>query len=286
MEMDLGFFAILIIIFGVVSFVYGFKAMYRFRMISDIPKSKIRSIALGLVEIHGMVAEDKLMKTPISKTDCVYYKLEVKEYKKKSAGKNGSTYTWETIHVENKIIPFYAKDETGKVYVIPNYAEFDLLAKKIYLLKHNFVTSIKSVFSFFKEGRKITKEAQSKGINDDNEIAKEISKKFLDFDSSNLTLLDSDKKFYTGTTVGDRKFYEYYLEPEENIYILGSAFNDRSKENNLVIKKGENDEVFIISNKDEEELLKTFKRRMIKSFVFGGLGILLGIFLLLTYIFM
>jgi hypothetical protein len=275
---------IFIIVIGIISFIAGFKSMSRYRIISDIPTSKIRSLAMGIVEIYGKIFEEKTIETPISKSKCVYYKFDIQEYKETGSGKSRSC-KWVTIYSENKIIPFYAKDDTGKVYVIPDGAEFDMQPKKIFYSKGAIIGSIKTFFGLFNTAKSVSNEMKNKGITDEEKIKEEISKKMKDFSKSNIVEIDVNKKSFFITTIGDRKYFEYFLEPNENVYILGSAFNDRTKNNNLVIKKGENEETFIVSNKNEEELLKSFKKKMLFGF-FGGSGmIILGLIIILFSVF-
>ncbi|MFH1978150.1 MAG: GIDE domain-containing protein [Candidatus Aenigmatarchaeota archaeon] len=105
-----------ILIFGVIFFVVGLRAFRQKRLIENIPTSKIRSLAMGLVEIYGKVMEFKkpLFTSPMTNKDCVYYKYEIEEY---SSGRDGKSGRWKTIHLEEKRQPFFVKDETGQVLV-------------------------------------------------------------------------------------------------------------------------------------------------------------------------
>ncbi|MDD5086676.1 MAG: hypothetical protein PHV16_02895, partial [Candidatus Nanoarchaeia archaeon] len=64
----LGFFAA-----GVFLFWEGIKTLKHKRLIENIPTSKIRSLAMGLVEIYGEVvpAYKEVLKSPFSNKDCV-----------------------------------------------------------------------------------------------------------------------------------------------------------------------------------------------------------------------
>lgn len=273
-----------LLIIGIIIFIFGFKAMNRYRIISDIPTSKIRSMAMGIVEINGNIAETvgKLLETPISKAKCVYYNFIVKEYRCRSSGKNGRSCSWETIYSDNNSVPFYVKDDTGSVCVLPKGAEFDFPAKKVFSAKGGLIGGIKTLTDLFKAA----KEVKTEGITDDEEMKRRMEKKTkskIDFSRLNITEIDPKIKIRFATT-GDKRFYEYYLEPNEHIYVMGTAVNDIKYKNNVVIKKGENEKTFLISNKSEEVLLKSFKKRMLTSFIFGGSAILGGSYLLLTLV--
>ena len=63
----IGFFA------GLFLFWKGFSWLKQKRLIENIPTSKIRSIAMGLVEIYGEVVptQEKILKSPFTNKDCV-----------------------------------------------------------------------------------------------------------------------------------------------------------------------------------------------------------------------
>jgi len=124
------------VLIGGFVFVLGFFKMRKYRIIKDTPRSKIRSMAMGIVEIHGHVEADQLIKSPFSKTDCVYYKYEIKEYRKQSSSKGKSTsYRWVTVNSGDKRVPFFACDETGRALVNPDRAEINVSFKRAYYQK-------------------------------------------------------------------------------------------------------------------------------------------------------
>ncbi len=109
--------------FGIYLFFKGFKWLKLKRLIENIPTSKIRSLAMGLVEIYGEVipAKDQLLKSPFSNHDCVYYRYEIQELRRSKR----SSY-WATIKSGEKGAYFFLKDNTGMVLVNPANAEIDI----------------------------------------------------------------------------------------------------------------------------------------------------------------
>lgn len=108
---------------GIYLFFKGFIWLKQKRLIENTPTSKIRSIAMGLVEIYGsaILIKNKVLKSPLTNNDCVYYKYTVEEYRK--SGKNSY---WATIKSGNESTLFYLQDDTGKVLVEPKQAEIDI----------------------------------------------------------------------------------------------------------------------------------------------------------------
>lgn len=122
---DTALIGLLLILVGIVLFIVGVYFHKRKRLIADTPTSKIRSLAMGLVEIFGQVipVKNNVFKSPFTDNDCVYYRYTVEEYK--SSGKNSH---WVTVKKEEQRTLFYLKDETGMVLVEPTGAQID--AKK------------------------------------------------------------------------------------------------------------------------------------------------------------
>ena len=111
------------IIIGAGLFFHGFTLLKRRQMIQNTPTSKIRSIAMGPVEVHGkaMPSEKKVMESPFSGKECVWYRYTVEEYR--TTGKN---HYWATVKNGDSGVPFFVKDETGSVLVNPKEAEVDI----------------------------------------------------------------------------------------------------------------------------------------------------------------
>ncbi|MBU0615977.1 MAG: E3 ubiquitin ligase family protein [Nanoarchaeota archaeon] len=249
--------------FGGGLFYWGFNRMQKFRLINDTPTSKIRSMAMGIVEIHGNVQAGTILKTPFSQSDCVYYKYEIQEYRKHtsrdSKGHTRTYYSWDTVGSGERRVGFYAKDETGNVWVDPNRAEVNIPLKKVFLQKAGIFGAFNVILGALK--------------NFDSGQRMDISR-------WNLQPLDPKKQF-TFATVGDRKYLEYYIEPDENLYLMGTAADDNGT---VLIRKGENEPTFIISTKSEKELLKSIRWQMIAGFGLGILFIVIVTFLILNII--
>jgi len=117
------FFALVVVglLVGAFFFLKSFSWFRQKRLIEDIPTSKIRSIAMGLVEVFGeVVPAEKVLKSPISNKDCVYYSYTVEEYlpfTKKD---------WKTIRTNERRIAFFLKDDTGTVLVDPHGSRIEV----------------------------------------------------------------------------------------------------------------------------------------------------------------
>jgi hypothetical protein len=118
------------LIYSVAGFVAGIFVMWRGfhwfkrkRLIEDIPTSKVRAIAMGLVEIQGKArqATKEIIRAPLSGKKCVHYKYVVE--KRVQSGKSSH---WKIISRGYNPDPFYLEDNTGKVMVEPKYADMHI----------------------------------------------------------------------------------------------------------------------------------------------------------------
>ncbi len=122
-ESDLLWGGIIVLVIGLVLFLVGFHFLRRRRLIENTPPSKIRSLAMGLVEIYGEVipAKEVVLKSPLQNKDCVYYRYTVEEYRQ--TGKNSS---WVTVEHATKSVEFFLRDDTGTVLVNAEGAEVEI----------------------------------------------------------------------------------------------------------------------------------------------------------------
>jgi len=106
---------------GMYCFYRGFCLLQRKRLIMDTPASKIRSAAMGLVEVSGLATGPYTLTAPITGVPCYFYRSTAWEWKQQ--GRNSS---WQKVAEENMHVPFYLDDNTGRVLVNPQGAELDI----------------------------------------------------------------------------------------------------------------------------------------------------------------
>ncbi|UCC94876.1 MAG: hypothetical protein JSW40_08705 [Candidatus Omnitrophota bacterium] len=114
--------ALVICGFGVWSFFWGFKRLRRKRLIENIPTSTIRGLALGLVELVAKAQKIKTLKSPLTGTECVFYRYTVERYE--SRGRSGRWVV--TAKGDSFSCPFWLDDGTGRIMLLPAGAELML----------------------------------------------------------------------------------------------------------------------------------------------------------------
>jgi len=220
-------FGLILLLVGVFIFAVGFYGFKRKRLIENTPTSKIRSLAMGLVEIYGDVipAQGKTLVSPLTQKNCVYYHYLVERYEEHYNSSTKKTEgRWVTVQNEKHSIPFDLQDETGMVLVDPNQASI------------------------------------------------QISKNYE-------------------TRQGNMRYTEWYIEPNEKLYILGTAGENpnriedsASHVENIMIQKGREEKQYLISDKSEKQLLKSLSIMMYVPWCIGIVLIVAGVIILLRLI--
>jgi hypothetical protein len=107
---------------GPILLVWGLRKLYEKRLIENTPVSKVRSAAMGLVELSGMARLRKPQKSPLSNMDACWWNCSVQELRS-----NGKNSHWATIKQVGSVDLFYLDDTTGRVLVNPFGAELHVL---------------------------------------------------------------------------------------------------------------------------------------------------------------
>lgn len=105
---------------GPILFVGGFRALRVRRLIENTPTSRIRSMAMGLVELNGQVATRSRVVAPFSGRPCAYWEIEIAT---RTGNNRNGTRQWSTVHRNRSGHPFYLRDDTGIAMIYPQGAE-------------------------------------------------------------------------------------------------------------------------------------------------------------------
>ena len=116
---------------GLFFFFKGFSDLRKKRLIEDTPRSTIRAMAPGEVDVTGHAMDWQALTGPFSQKPCVYYEYSVEEQRTRTVGTGKDEHTetyWETIKAENTSDkPFFVDDGTGLCLVNPKGAEMVLV---------------------------------------------------------------------------------------------------------------------------------------------------------------
>lgn len=97
---------------GLWTFFKGFRVMREYEVLEETPRIPIRSVAMGFVHIRGQAESTQVLSSPVSHTQCCFYKVEIDEWKS-----SGKSKTWVRCCVDFNGYWFYLADGTGKILI-------------------------------------------------------------------------------------------------------------------------------------------------------------------------
>ncbi len=238
---DGGLFGVLLLCAGLYMFYNSLKNLKLKRLIENVPTSKMRSVAMGLVELKGKIeVSDKVLEDPFDKKKCVFWRVHIEERVKR--GKHGR---WITRHKAKGQVPFFISDDSGSVLIKLEGANMDDVKRD-----SQYETAL--LFS------------DKLPLN----VRNYCNKNRIRFRG----LFGGKKRMRCRVT---------YLEPNDNIYVLGHArplLQKEIKNSKSVTAAIEmvNNSVFIVSDKSEKELIEDRGGQfwvVPLGIIFSGLGL-------------
>ncbi len=233
----------------------GFRTLRTRRLIANTPTARIRSMAMGLVEINGAVEPRSMLRAPFSGKPCAYWEVDVAIQSRQS---------WRIVHRNQSGNPFYLSDDTGAALVYPHGAQCSI----------RFGT-----------------EEHCPGL-----MLPPCYAEYMDAHTS---------VFGRIARIGHLRFRERVLEAGQRVYVLGTAMprsqarvvaeseelqatgtdgpmatrrTTLDREVVAVVRRGENESTFIVSQESEKGLMLSLGARALLQLVggpvltVGGLG--------------
>lgn len=241
-------FAVALVAFGLVK-IYDATRKYLLRQkIMNTPTSKVESAAVGLVELFGKASFPEPMQSPISRTDCAYWKILAYCYASEKYA-NG----WKIIYEKESTKPFYLADGTGKILVDPKEAQIDISQDAFY-------------------------EGYLSGKGKWGISHKKMDQKVLSFIDD---LPESEKFNFTVYGNQQMQISEYFIANGDPLYVLGSAAPLEGASSsvgyeNLMVKKGKYDRTMYITDSEEKKALWKMSWGSMAMDIIIGLGISLA----------
>jgi hypothetical protein len=232
-EFMIGFFA------GMWLFFNGFLWLQQKRMIENTPTSKIRSLAMGNVEVYGEVLpQKKMLKSPLLGKDCVYYDYRIQEEM------HARDYTyWATIKKGQKAVEFMLRDSTGEVLVNTKGAKIEIPGEYEYLPQSGKIPE--RMIKYF-----IRNDIRYKGLFGFNRQLRIVERN-----------IEPKDKLYIMGTAGDNPYVE--------------DTTAQKNEEDIMIQKGGVGTIYYISDRPEKEILKKLNWKVLGGLL-GGSVLTLG----------
>jgi hypothetical protein len=288
LELDSLFHASALAIAGGALFWRGFGWLRTLRRIENTPTAKVRSLSLGAVELCGAAEAEEPLVAPLSGKPAVWYEIVVEELRSSRRGSR-----WVVRKREQSSEPFHLRDETGRIQVLPDGADTHL--PDSFTARVPGVGVSANVESYLDRsglrrglfGRSYRLRERSIGPGDPvyvlgvaqerpdlrREKTKRLNERLheLRSDPERLQALDVD---------GDGQISD--LEWDRARSQARSQVEREAVEDRVVIGRGEGGETFVLSNRDELELVQSLRWKAFGG-VFGGGGLVVGGIAYLVY---
>lgn len=274
-------YSIVGIIAGIYLFFQGFFKLWKKRLIENVPTSKVRSIAMGLVELQGTAIPDVLLTAPYTKTPCVFYHIIIERLVRQRNSSN-----WVKEFEMKTDIPFFIHDDTGSVVIDPKYADTDLPLR---FINREGNKRYKEYNIMEKEPIYVLGTAKRTDSLEDR-IHKEVETRIREVveNPEEKQKLDINKDMWIDEKEWEMAREKIKREVAEEFGRAGEQFKNSAHSvpdhlENVIIGKGELDKNFLLSNKSEKEMIEHYKYKAFFYIIGGALLTLVCLKIVLSY---
>ncbi len=268
---------------GLIWFFKGFRVYREYRVLLDTPEIPIRSIPMGLVEIHGKARAEQTVTSPVTRTPCCFYKVDIERWVR---DKNGGH--WSHAATDADGVRFYLEDGTGKALVDAHGAEYDLIRTARAETGSGMGRSLGRLL-WGKGDTALATGPMASSADLFTYAQSVVTKRGSSLSLDARSILPS---FAGGMGLGGRssdryRLSEYLILPGHWYDVTGSCVENpapKDEHDRNLITKGTNEPTFLISWRSEKEIERTLRNRAALH-IFGGgfltvacLGILLARF--------
>lgn len=258
---------------GGVAFYLGWRELRERQLIRNIPTSKVRSLAVGAVEVKGEARPaDEALTSPLTGQEASIYQLEILRY-----NPGGEESNWNSVLEVGRRVPFEVDDGTGAVRVEPDGATLDLQLE----------TTVE-VDGGDPPPEGLPEWAEEEGLLDDMALQEEAEGRVSGAvaGAAESAFEGRARKHLADTSPRKRRYKETVLASGDSAYVFGGARTREgagSTENpeNLVVREHEGTGTFLVSDRSEPELVeeKLFNTALLLAIgtvllAYGGLGLL------------
>jgi hypothetical protein len=267
---------------GLFWFFKGFRIYREYRVLADTPEIPIRSMAMGLVEIHGKATGEQTVLSPVTKSPCLFYKVDIERW---VSDKSGGHWSHAATHADG--VGFYLEDATGKVLVDAHGAEYDLIQTAKREIGRSVAPSLGRLFG----GTRDSSQATGSWVSESdllNYVASVVSSAHSTFSLDAASLLSGLGRGSLALGMGSERRYrlsEYCILPEHWYDVAGTCVENpapQDEHDRNMIVKGQNEPTFLISWRGEKEIKSTLRNRAALH-IFGGAALAVACLAILLF---
>jgi len=269
--------------FGIFTFFRGFRIYREYRVLEDTPEVPVRSVAMGLVRVHGKAVGEQRVLGPIKRTPSFFYQVVVERWETNSKG-GGS---WRHYATDADGVNFYLEDATGRV-VDARGAEYDLIQTGRREIGGLGQLGLRRLF-----GSRDDEEARlaaslgagGQGVPPtDDELrayaaqARERRPPAGMGKAASVATISTWGLSLSGGASGRFRFTESCIQPGhwyDVTWTCGENPSPKDEGDHSLIMKGENEPTFLISWRNPKDVESRMHRRAV-LYVFGGAASIIG----------
>lgn len=234
---------------GGVALYAAFDELRQRQLMLNTPTSKVRSLAVGDVEVKGQARPaDEPLTSPLTHTEACVYSLKIEEEHKSDEGSD-----WDTVLEFQRQVPFHVDDGTGEVLVEPEEADLDVAVEEtVHVDDHDEPPAPIREFAQTEDGQEILETEIPREEGQDSGVSGKVT------DVVESTIQSRAKKHLTESRPHDRRYKERVLGVGESAYVFGGAYPreeaaSATNAENLVIREHRGTGEFIVSDKSEAQ---------------------------------
>jgi hypothetical protein len=234
---------------GIYWFFKGLRGYRHYRFLADTPEVPIRSMPMGLVRIHGKARGEKSLLSPVTRTPCLYYVVEIDRCETDDEGHSGP---WRHYLTDSNGVDFHLWGASGgKVRIDAHGARLDM--PRSIRCRTGQATWVGGFVDLARNWKSLTA-------------------------PHSLPAMDEDLRAYVGSLApasgGDYRLTEFCLQQGHWYDILGTCVenpNPQDENDHKMIAKGENNPTYLISFRSEQNLQVNLRGRAL-GYIFAGAG--------------
>lgn len=236
-------------------FARAFRDFRTRRLIENTPTARIRSMAMGLVEINGEVVQRSEHVAPFSGLPCAYWEVDI--------ATRGRRNSWTIVHRDASGSPFFVRDDTGLALIYPHGADCRVRDQK-----EEVCLGIQLPDCYAR-------------YMDDRQLAFRHVWRLSTLRFRERLLEEGQRVYVLGTAMPRSQVIE--ISPEVALEATGTEgpherrIREFQHEAVSVVRRGDNERVFIISQQSERELTLTLGLRAWAELIGGPALTLFGI---------
>jgi len=265
---------------GLYTFFKGFRVYREYRVLEDTPEVPIRSVAMGLVHVHGTATGKMTLTGPVSHSPCFFYKVDIEKWER-DHNRSG----WRHYRTDTNAVRFYLEDSTGRVLVDSRLAEYDLVRSGRREVGDSGF-SLRRLLAGRRNPRASESGATEQELRDYvasggfGQLVRSFPELTMTGGGAQTPGVIGEVFAYARTiglgsvdaALGRFRFTEYCIVPGESYTITGTCVENLHPEDehdrNLIVK-GESEPTFLISWKEEKQIESGLRWRAL-LYIFGG----------------